>query len=466
MADSFDSYLSPFSWRYGSESMRRIWSEQNKRLLWRKIWVDVAAVQVDFGLVTDAQLADIVARQADLNIPRSLELERELKHDLVAELNTFAEQCPQGGAILHLGMTSMDVVDNTDVLRVAASMDLILEKLESLLIAFAERIDAWADIVVMGLTHIQPAEPTSLGYRLAFVAQDILESLDDLRQLRLKLRGKGIRGAVGTGASFADAIGLENLSAFDRALSERLGLPFFNIVNQTYPRSQDFAICSGLAGMAAAINKLAFDVRLLQSPAWGELSEAFGRQQIGSSAMPFKRNPVRAEKINSLARSLAQLPRQAWDNAAFSLLERTLDDSANRRTLLPESFLLADELIESATKLLTGLTLDTRALQQNLKIYGPFAGTERLLIALVRAGADRQAMHERIRQHALVAWDAVQNQKENSLQADLSSDLAMREFLSEDEIVLSLYAEGHIGDATERAQQLARAIRRSVQPPQ
>jgi adenylosuccinate lyase len=464
LADPFDQYLSPFSWRYGSDAMRAIWSEANKRRLWRQIWVDVAAVQSEFGLVTAGQLADLQAHMHRVDIPRALEIESEIKHDLVAELNTFAEQAVIGGRILHLGMTSMDVVDNADVLRVATSLDKVITDLGELLLLFAARIDQWADQVVIGFTHIQPAEPTSLGYRFAFVAQDLLSDWEQIRQLRKSLRTKGLRGAVGSGASFADTIGLENLPTFEARLSERLGLPFFEIVNQTYPRRQDYAICSALAGAAATFNKFAIDLRLLQSPPIGEMAESFGHRQVGSSAMPFKRNPIRSEKINSLSRSLAQMPRQAWDNAANSLLERTLDDSANRRSLLPEAFLTMDELLKSAAQVMQGLTFDETAAARNLAIYGPFAGTERLLLALVAAGADRQEMHEHVRQHAMRAWQAIQAQKENPLMSDLSEDSRVREFLSADTIRSSLQAGSHIGDTPQRAQRLANKIRMSIQP--
>ena len=198
---------------------------------------------------------------------------------------------------------------------------------------------------LIALTHLQPAEPSTLGYRLASYAQDLLEDWHMLRERRQSLRGKGFKGAVGTGASYAELIGAENLAGFEQRLSEQLGLPFYPVATQVYPRKQDYRVLSALAGLGGSLYKFAFDLRILQSPSLGELSEPFGKKQVGSSAMPFKRNPISAEKIDSLARSLAQMPRVAWDNAAHSLLERTLDDSANRRSLLPEAFLITDELL-------------------------------------------------------------------------------------------------------------------------
>ncbi|MGE5679115.1 MAG: lyase family protein, partial [Pseudomonadota bacterium] len=197
----------------------------------------------------------------------------------------------------------------------------------------------------------------------------------NLRLARSLLRGKGFRGAVGTGASYAELLGTDQLAEFDTRLSARLGLPFFSVTTQVYPRKQDFTVVSALAGLGSSVYKFAFDLRFLQSPPVGELAEPFSQNQVGSSAMPFKRNPIQAEKVDSLARQLAQLPRMAWDNAAHSLLERTLDDSANRRTLLPEAFLIADELVAVTTRILKGLCVNKAALARNFAAYAPFAAT-------------------------------------------------------------------------------------------
>jgi len=377
--------------------MRSIWSEAHKRRLWRELWVSLAEVQAGYGLLSAEQLADLQMHCHQVDVPRALQIETEIQHDLMAELKAFAEQCPLGGGALHLGATSTDIEDNADVLRMRQSLDLLLEKLKALLLRFVDQVEQWAETPLMAFTHLQPAEPSTLGYRLAQYAQDLLMDWEDLRRARRNLRGKGFKGAVGTGASYAELIGGENLSEFEIRLSTRLGLPFFSVTTQTYPRKQDYRVMAALAGLGGSLYKFAFDIRLLQSPAMGELAEPFGKRQVGSSAMPFKRNPINAERIDSLGRLLAQLPRLAWDNAAHSLLERTLDDSANRRTLLPESFLIADELIQTSAKILDGLQVDQAAIERNLRTYGPFAATERVLMALGKAGADRQAMHDRLR---------------------------------------------------------------------
>lgn len=285
---------------------------------------------------------------------------------------------------------------------------------------------------------------------------------ENLRRARAHLRGKGFKGAVGTSASYAELIGEENLAEFEARLSAKLGLPFYPVATQTYPRKQEYQVVSMLAGLGGSLYKFAFDLRVLQSPPIGEISEPFTEKQVGSSAMPFKRNPIQAEKIDSLARALAQMPRLAWDNAAHSLLERTLDDSANRRALLPEAFLITDELLQVSARVLAGMKVNQSALERNLERYGPFAGTERVLLALSRAGADRQEMHERLRLHAMAAWQAVQSGEANPLADLVCADEIFRQYLSNSELRNLLAASHHTGDAPRRARALAETIRLAI----
>jgi adenylosuccinate lyase len=462
MTPDYTSYLSPFTWRYGSPELRQLWSEDHKRRLWRQLWVALAETQAEYRLVTPEQVADLRLHADEIDIPRALEIEAEIHHDLMAEVRTFAEQASLGGGIIHLGATSMDIEDNADVLRIRQSLDLVLDGLRKLLLLFAQKIEAYADTPLMAFTHLQPAEPSTLGYRLAGYAQDLLTDWQLLSAARADLKGKGFKGAVGTGASYAELIGADHLAEFEQKLSTRLDLPFFPIATQVYPRKQDYAVISVLAGLGGSLYKFAFDLRLLQSPPVGELSEPFGRKQVGSSSMPFKRNPINSEKIDSLARALAGMPRLAWDNAAHSLLERTLDDSANRRTLLPEAFLTADELLGTAAPLVDGLVVNPVAMKRNLAVYGPFAASERVLMALVKSGADRQVMHEKLRQHSLAAWAAVQSGQPNPLIDRLAADPDLRHYLPEAEIHRLMDASQHIGDAPQRACSLAAHIRASV----
>ncbi len=463
MTLDYATYLSPFSWRYGSAEMRSIWSEIHKRRLWRQLWVALAETQAEFNLVTAQQVADLQAYASSVDLERALAIEAEIHHDLMAELRTFAEQAQVGGRVLHMGATSMDIEDNADVLRIRQSLALILTSLRELLLLFAGKIEAWANTPIMAFTHIQPAEPSTLGYRLAQYAQDLWIDWQALDQARTGLRGKGFKGAVGTCAAYAELIGLENLPRFEQRLSERLGLEFFPVTTQIYPRKQDYSVLCALAGLGGSLYKFAFDLRLLQSPPLGEWSEPFGDRQVGSSAMPFKRNPINAEKINSLGRALAQAPRLAWDNAAHSLLERTLDDSANRRTLLPEAFLTADELLSVSQRILKGLVIHERGLARNLEIYGPFAAIERVLMALGKAGADRQEMHERLRGHAMTAWEAIQAGAANPLDELVSNDEVLLEYLGASELRQLMQAASHLGDAPERALALARSLREAFE---
>ena len=462
-----ETYLSPFSWRYGSEEMRRIWSEVYKRRLWRRVWVALATAQGAAGLVTEEQLADLKAHQDEVDWERAQEIETELRHDLMAELKAYAEQCPEGGGILHLGATSMDIEDNADALRLRQALRLVREGLVSLLAAFAERIEAEADTVVMAYTHIQPAQPTTLGYRLSQYAQDVLEDLRALDTMLPLVRGKGFKGAVGTSASYASLLERTGMAPREMEIQAmgQLGLEAYPVTTQTYPRKMDYQVLCVLAGIAQSAYKFSLDVRLLQSAVFGEMGEPFGRRQVGSSAMPFKRNPVTSESVCSLARYVAGLPRVAWDNAAHSALERTLDDSANRRSILPEAFLAIDEIIARVRRVVVGLRIGRQAAQRILTTFSPFAATEPLLMALVKVGADRQEMHERIRECSMAAWEAVQRGETNPLFDLLCADKGITSHLSADQVRATMSVGAGVGEAPARSRELARMIRRAIASP-
>jgi len=462
MTNPYENYQSPFSWRYASSEMRSLWSEQQKRILWRKIWVALAQAQSEFGLFSVDLVQELEMHAKEIDVEAALQIEAQIHHDLMAELKTFAAQCPNAGGVLHLGATSMDIEDNADALRLRSALDIILEKLNELMLVFADQIEKTANIPVMAFTHLQPAEPTTLGYRFAFHAQDLWEDFRQINQVRENICGKGFKGAVGTGAAFGELIGLQNLTHFEERLGELLDLKFFSITHQTYPRKQDFLILNALAGLGATLYKFAFDLRVLQSPPIGELSEPFGKHQVGSSAMPFKRNPINAEKIDSLARQLSVYPQIAWQNAANSLLERTLDDSANRRTILPEAFLIADEILRISIRLIRDLTINTDAIQRNLETYAPFAMTERIMMLAGKKGADRQAMHEILRQHALFAWQAVQQGQPNPLIERLQQDTELLRWITCDEIRQLADLDSYTGFARNHAMDLVRKIREQI----
>jgi adenylosuccinate lyase len=461
----YKTYLSPLTWRYGSDEMRHIWSEAHKRRLWRRIWVALAETQVEFGLVTPEQAADLRAHAGDVDVDRALEIEAEIRHDLMAEVKTYAEQCPVGGGIIHLGATSMDVKDNADAVCLCDALDLVLRRLRGLLITLAHQIEARADQACMGYTHLQPAEPTTVGYRLAQYGLDLLMDLGELERVREGIRAKGFKGATGTSASYTQLLAkVATAKELEAGVMSRLGLEAFPVATQTYPRKQDWLVLNALAGLAGSLYKFAFDLRILQSQPFGEWSEPFGQRQVASSAMPFKRNPEDAETMDSLARLVAALPRVAWDNAAHSLLERTLDDSGNRRLILPQAFLLTEELLRRAQRILDGLIIRTELVARNLEAYGTFAASERLLMELVKAGADRQEMHEVIRRHSMTAWDLLQREisAPNPLPDLLAGDPTVLAFLPEDQVRSLLDASGYTGDAPVRARDLAGLIHKAV----
>jgi len=459
-----ETFISPFTWRYGSDDMRAIWSLAHQRRLWRQIWVALAEAQQEAGLVTADQVVDLRAHLDDIDLERAAQIEAEIHHDLMAEVRTYAEQCPVGGGIIHLGATSMDIEDNAEALRLRSALRLLIDRLRGVLAALAELIEREADHVCMAFTHLQPAEPTTVGYRLAMYGQDLIADHDALLAAA-EVRGKGFKGAVGTSASYHEL--LTGTPFTPRDLEARvlaaLDLPAYEVATQTYPRRQDWEILNALAGLALTIYKFAFDLRVLQSPPIGEWAEPFGGKQVGSSAMPFKRNPIHAENLDSLARYIAALPRVAWDNAAHSLLERTLDDSGNRRVILPEAFLAADEMILRLDRILKGLRIDGEAIRRNLNTYGAFAATERVLMEGVRRGGDRQALHEVIREHSLSAWEMMRQGLPSPLVDSLSVDPRITALIPTPRVRELLKADAHIGDAPERARALAGMIRAALE---
>ncbi|HOG47949.1 MAG TPA: adenylosuccinate lyase [Anaerolineae bacterium] len=448
----YETYLSPFTWRYGSAAMRALWSEAGKRRLWRRIWLALAQAEEAAGLVSAAQVADLAAHVDQVDLARAHAIEAEIGHDLMAEVRTYAEQSPVGGGIIHLGATSMDIEDNAEALRLREALRLIRQGVRELLAALAERIAATCDLPALGYTHLQPAEPTTVGYRLCQYAQDLRLDLENLDRALAAVRGKGIKGAVGTSASYRQLLAASAMTPaqLEARVMQELDLPAWPVATQTYPRKADWLALSALAGVAGSLHRFALDLRLLQAPPFGEWSEPFGQRQVGSSAMPFKRNPVTAEKVCSLARFVAALPAVAWENAALSALERTLDDSANRRAVLPEAFLATDEIVRASTRLVRGLQLHEAPMARNLDAYGPFAATEALLMELARAGGDRQAWHERLREHAQAAWAEVQAGRANPLVERLLADPALTALVPAQRVRQLLDVRRYLGDAPER----------------
>ncbi|AEC02507.1 adenylosuccinate lyase [Parasphaerochaeta coccoides] len=461
---SHDTFISPFTWRYGSSAMREIWSEIHKRTLQRRLWIALARAQETAGIVTAAQVKELETHKDDIDIDEASRIEAEIHHDLMAEIKVFASQCPTAGSIIHLGATSMDVLDNVDAVRIKESLDIIEAKLMSLMGAFVTKMETTAAIPCMAFTHIQPAEPTTIGYRLAQTAQDLMDDLEDLRHVRSTIRGKGMKGAVGTAASYAELLKGTGVSPWqmETAVMKEMGIQAFDAATQIYSRTQDVRVINLLATIAASLYKFSLDFRLLQSPPIGEWSEPFAAKQVGSSAMPFKRNPIHNEKIDSLCRYVSGLPAVAWQNAAHTMLERTLDDSANRRILLPEAFLATDEALSTAAKVVSGMNLHEAGISRNLASYGVFSATERVLMELGRRGADRQEMHEVIREHSLRAWADVQNGRENTLAESLATAPEIAGYMEPEEVQGLMVADSYVGDAPERTWMVIARIRKAI----
>ncbi len=454
----FKNYNSAFSFRYGTPEMREIFSEANKYRLWRRIWVEMARIQSVEGLVSSVELEDLEKYQEDIDIERIYEIEKETGHDVVAAIREFAEKAKVGGGKIHFGATSMDIVDNADSIRAKEALIIIEEKLVKLLKEFADKIEEYSDFPCMAYTHLQPAEPTTLGYRFAMYAQDLNWDLAYLRLLKDKIKSKGFKGAVGTQASYKKLFG-DNVGEFESQMMEKLGLKAALITGQTTPRKMDYFITTALSSIAQSLYKFAFDLRVLQSPNFGELSEPFGKTQVGSSAMPFKRNPVKSENICSLAKLVLSLSDNASQNASLSLLERTIDDSGNRRVYMPEMFLGIDEILKTATGIVSGLVVNEAKIQENLERYAPFSATEEVILEAVKNGADRQVMHEVLREISMEAWALVSVGEENPMLELLMKREEVLKFVGKEKLEKIIDPQSHLGTAPVRARELLTSLR-------
>ena len=464
MAHAYDhsSYVSPLSWRYGSEEMKEIFSEVHKRKLLRRVWIALARAEEKAGVVSKEQVEELEAHKDDIDIEKATEIENVIHHDLMAEIKTYASQCPKAGGIIHLGATSMDALDNADAVRFTEALALTLKRLDDLVDALSEKAEAYKNVPTMAFTHIQPAEITTIGYRLSQTLQDLLDDREQLVFVKKNIRGKGMKGAVGTAASYKELVDESSVSSIEleNMVMEELGIKAYDAATQIYSRKQDLRIIEALSSIACTLHKFSLDFRILQSPPIGEFSEPFGKMQVGSSAMPFKRNPINSEKIDSLSRIVENAYQSAWNNAATTVLERSLDDSANRRIFIPESFIALDEMLITEIKVVKGMSIHSTATERLMSNYGVFASTERVLMELGKKGADRQKMHEVIREESLKAWVCVQEGKENPLKKALLDNSELLSYLSKEEIEKALDASEYTGDAEKRTEMVLERARK------
>jgi adenylosuccinate lyase len=454
----FSTYQSPFSWRYGTDEMRVIFSEVNKRKTWRQVWVALAKAQNKAGLVNKKELEDIVKNKDKVDISKAHEIEKEIKHDLMAELKIYTSQAKIGGGKIHLGATSQDIEDNADIINLTKAVNLVESRLKKVLLAFAKKIDASKDLVCMAYTHLQPAEPTTMGYRFSVYAQELLIDLDLIRDLRKYVKGKGVKGAVGNYASYFSLVGTK-VKKLEEDVLKDLGIEAFEVSNQVYPRKIEYLTLVVLASIAQSLYKFAFDLRVMQSQGFGELMEPFGAKQVGSSAMPFKRNPITSEKICSLARYVVSQTRSAWDNASHSLLERTLDDSASRRLIIPSGFLAVDEILTESERVVSEIIINNSNIEKNLNVYGPFSSLEAIMLAASKKGGNRQELHEILREHSLVAWAIVESSGKNPLFENLKNDKRITKYLTADELGRLFDFKKHIGLASSKSVRISEKVK-------
>ncbi len=406
---SHDIYESTLSGRYPSEEMKKLWSANRRIRTWRQFWIWLAEVEQELGLsISNAQISQMKEQIENINFASAAAHEKRIRHDVMAHITAYGEVAPLAAPIIHLGATSCYVTDNTDLFLIREALTLVCQKIACVI----DRLSAFAHknraLATLAFTHIQPAQPTTVGMRASLWLFDLYMDLKRLEKLRDTLPLLGSRGATGTAASFLELFHGDHgkVRQLNQLITERAGfLEFVPVSGQTYTRKIDVEVVQALVSFAASASKCALDLRILQSRK--EMEEPFEKDQVGSSAMAYKRNPMRSERINGLARLLIAQESVAVDILKSQIFERTLDDSSSRRTMLPESFLLADSILKIYQNVVEGLVVYPAVIRKNLMAEVPFMCTENIIMAAVEHGASRQECHERIRVHAQKAGDRV-----------------------------------------------------------
>lgn len=417
-------YQNPLVERYASARMSALFSAETRYRTWRKLWIALAEAEHALGLpVTQKQIAALRRAADTLNLDEAERIEREVRHDVMAHVLAFGKQAPEAAGIIHLGATSCDITDNADLIIYRDALRMISDRLAELVRVLGRFAKRERGRPCLGYTHLQPAQLTTVGKRAALWLQDFLHDAYAVQDVLARLKFRGIRGATGTQASFLDLFhgDARKVAALERRVARAFGFTeCYPVCGQTYPRKVDAEILNVLNGVALSVSKMTNDIRYLQSV--GELEEPFGAKQIGSSAMAYKRNPMRSERADSLARLVISLTSSPQITAATQFLERTLDDSANKRIVLPEAFLATDAIIALAIAVTSGLVVYPAVIARRVREALPFMATEAVLMAAVAAGRSRQAVHERIRAHAMAATAAVRAGGANDLIERLSQD--------------------------------------------
>ncbi|HUG01733.1 MAG TPA: adenylosuccinate lyase [Longimicrobiales bacterium] len=446
-----ESFTHPLTDRYASEEMSRIFSPATRVRTWRRLWIALAEAQRELGLPIPAQALDEMRSAVkDIDLGRAAELESELRHDVMAHVRLYGEDAPAAAGWIHAGATSCFVTDNADLILQREALGLVRSRLLACVARLADFARKHRATPALGFTHFQPAQPTTVGKRATLWLQDLLLDLEEVDHRLSTFRFRGVRGATGTQASFLELFAGDagKVDRLDEAVARAFGFERrFAVTGQTYPRKADYAVVASLAGIAASASKFANDVRLLQH--LREVEEPFTDAQVGSSAMPYKRNPMRSERINALARHAIVLSLDPAMTAATQWLERTLDDSANRRIAIPEAFLCVDAILLLLHQVAAGLRVNRAVIRERLARELPFVATEAILMRSVRAGGNRQELHEVIRRHAVAAAErASETGAEPDLVERLSADPAIG--LGEGAIRDALRPELHVGRAPEQ----------------
>ncbi|MCL2623076.1 MAG: adenylosuccinate lyase [Planctomycetaceae bacterium] len=424
MSDTL-SYDNPLIVRYASQEMSCLWGPQRKFSTWRRLWLALAEAEAELGLpITDAQIAELKAHLDDIDFDLAAEYEKKLRHDVMAHVHTYGDLCPTARGIIHLGATSCYVTDNTDVILLREAMQLIRRRLVTVIDRLAKFALQYRDLPCLAFTHLQPAQPTTVGKRACLWAYDLVLDLAELEHRMDTIRCRGIKGTTGTQASFLQLFNGDHAKVRDleKLICQKIGFDeAFAVTGQTYPRKLDSQIIDVLSSIAQSAHKFATDLRILAHRK--EMEEPFEKQQIGSSAMAYKRNPMRSERICSLARFVMSMPANCAATLAVQWFERTLDDSANRRLVLPQSFLALDAILILCQNVTEGMVVYPKVIERNLRAELPFMATENIMMAAVEAGGDRQELHERIRQHSQAAAAVVKGEGgDNDLIERLQND--------------------------------------------
>ena len=459
---STERYTSPLSERYASKAMQYIFSPEMKFKTWRRLWIALAETEQELGLdITDEQIAELKVHKDDINFEVAKEREKLVRHDVMSHVYAYGVQCPKAKGIIHLGATSCYVGDNTDIIVMAEALKLVKTKLVNVMAELAKFADTYKELPTLAFTHFQPAQPTTVGKRATLWLQEFMMDLEDLEYVAGSLRLLGSKGTTGTQASFLELFDGDNetVDKIDPMIAEKMGFKnCYAVSGQTYSRKVDTRVVNILAGIAASAYKMSNDIRLLQH--LKEVEEPFEKNQIGSSAMAYKRNPMRSERIGSLARYVMVDALNPAITSATQWFERTLDDSANKRLSVPEAFLAIDGILDLCLNVVDGLVVYDKVITKHLMAELPFMATENIMMDAVKKGGDRQELHEKIRQLSMQAGAHVKQEgKENNLLELIAADPAFQ--LSLEELQASMEPSKYVGRAP---RQVTKFLEDVIQP--